>query len=335
MKTLIANTADVAAHQHPVQGGSETGGPRGRGWRSVGGVTGVCESLTVLRIPYFVVRRSAYKAAMYFCRHPTRRQSAYRYRHHVRLSARHARGQGSGHAQQDPAPLSQAALEQALAPTVRSLISTTRLPGTYLHHRSAVGEFSLSSDAVIPTFKWASHIKELIPEEELEAFNRRRVHDRRDDGVSRQSRSTKSGRSTRRAAVQQRIGDRFDLTLECIRRHYSEGESPLSGVLARYARFFDLFEDFRGYVEFFLLQDLVSNRLLCGEDLGAVRRLQGVADSHRCARVQRVQATPRSHSSRRETGGFWTLPDVRGLPPTARRVSAWQHQAKVHPKGVA
>ena len=54
-----------------------------------------------------------------------------------------------------------------------------------------------------------------------------------------------------------RIGDRFDLTLECIRRHYSEGDSPLSGMLARYARFFDLFGDFRGYVEFFLLQDLV------------------------------------------------------------------------------
>jgi len=46
--------------------------------------------------------------------------------------------------------------------------------------------------------------------------------------------------------------------MECIRRHYSEGASPLSGVLARYARFFDLFRDFRGYVEFFLLQDMVS-----------------------------------------------------------------------------
>jgi hypothetical protein len=40
-------------------------------------------------------------------------------------------------------------------------------PGNYLHHRSAMGEFSLSSDAVIPTFKWAPHIKELIPDGEL------------------------------------------------------------------------------------------------------------------------------------------------------------------------
>jgi hypothetical protein len=55
-----------------------------------------------------------------------------------------------------------------------------------------------------------------------------------------------------------RIRDRFDLTLECIRLHYLGQESPLSAVLARYANFFGLFECFRGYVEFFLLQDLVS-----------------------------------------------------------------------------
>ena len=46
--------------------------------------------------------------------------------------------------------------------------------------------------------------------------------------------------------------------MECIRRHYSNGKSPLSDVLTRYARFFDLFGSFRGYVEFFLLHDLVS-----------------------------------------------------------------------------
>ncbi|MEX2273324.1 MAG: hypothetical protein WD690_17770 [Vicinamibacterales bacterium] len=45
--------------------------------------------------------------------------------------------------------------------------------------------------------------------------------------------------------------------MECIRRHYNNDDSPLSSVLARYATFFDLFQDFRGYVDFFLLQDLV------------------------------------------------------------------------------
>ena len=57
-----------------------------------------------------------------------------------------------------------------------------------------------------------------------------------------------------------RIKDRFDLTVECIRRHYADEPSPLSDTLARYADFFALFEDFRGYVDFFLLQDMVTAR---------------------------------------------------------------------------
>lgn len=68
------------------------------------------------------------------------------------------------------------------------------------------------------------------------------------------------------------IADRFDLTLECIRRHYLRQASPLSDTLALYADFFDLFVDFRGYVDFFLLQDLVTN------DYGAIRFLLPFAD---------------------------------------------------------
>ena len=56
-----------------------------------------------------------------------------------------------------------------------------------------------------------------------------------------------------------KINDRFDLTLECIRRYYLRKDSPLQEVLLRYSDFFELFENFKGYVEFFLLQDLVSN----------------------------------------------------------------------------
>jgi hypothetical protein len=55
------------------------------------------------------------------------------------------------------------------------------------------------------------------------------------------------------------ISDRFDLTLECIRRHYVSEESPLEATLSRYAGFFALFGDFRGYVSFFLLDDLVTD----------------------------------------------------------------------------
>ena len=57
------------------------------------------------------------------------------------------------------------------------------------------------------------------------------------------------------------IRDRFDLTLECIRRHYAGVDSPLGDVLIRHADFFRLFEDFRGYVQHFLLHDLVDNEL--------------------------------------------------------------------------
>jgi hypothetical protein len=62
-----------------------------------------------------------------------------------------------------------------------------------------------------------------------------------------------------------RIRDRLDLTAECIRQHYLEGSSPLAGALSRYGDFFALVEDFGGYVDFFLLQDLVS------DDLSSVR----------------------------------------------------------------
>lgn len=55
-----------------------------------------------------------------------------------------------------------------------------------------------------------------------------------------------------------KIRDRFDLTLECIRRHYVGEQSPLSSVLGRYRDFFALFMNFDGYVEFFLLQDLLT-----------------------------------------------------------------------------
>ena len=55
-----------------------------------------------------------------------------------------------------------------------------------------------------------------------------------------------------------RIADRWDLTLECIRRHYAGEESPLSNVIESDKAFYDLFVDFKGYVDFFFMQDCVS-----------------------------------------------------------------------------
>ena len=58
-----------------------------------------------------------------------------------------------------------------------------------------------------------------------------------------------------------KIADRFDLTLECIRLHYQRLQHPLevsfNSPINRF--FFSLFKDFKGYVDFFLLQDLVDN----------------------------------------------------------------------------
>ena len=56
------------------------------------------------------------------------------------------------------------------------------------------------------------------------------------------------------------ICDRFDLTLECIRRFYRDEESPLSKTLTNYKDFFGLFIDFNGYVDFFHLQDFINQQ---------------------------------------------------------------------------
>ena len=56
------------------------------------------------------------------------------------------------------------------------------------------------------------------------------------------------------------ISDRFDLTLECIRLYYLGIDSPLFEHLKRYQSFFNMFVDFKGYVDFFLLQDLVDDQ---------------------------------------------------------------------------
>lgn len=57
------------------------------------------------------------------------------------------------------------------------------------------------------------------------------------------------------------IRDRFDLTLECIRRYYdvSDRESPLLDDIEKNRPFFDLFHDFKTYVDFFFLNDLVDD----------------------------------------------------------------------------
>jgi hypothetical protein len=59
------------------------------------------------------------------------------------------------------------------------------------------------------------------------------------------------------------IEDRFDLTLECIRLYYKGISNtlfnPLYDTLYRYKNYFDLFIDFKGFCEYFLLEDILLN----------------------------------------------------------------------------
>jgi hypothetical protein len=130
----------------------------------------------------------------------------------------------------------------------------------YLYHQSDLGEFFLSSDSAIHSFsKWASmaHIINQFKGGEIDEF---RSLSYTMGGMIIFPSNRIDGKSTINGArgFHPLIKDRIDLTLECIRRHYNNQTSPLAEALMRYADFFALFESFQGYVEFFLLQDLVA-----------------------------------------------------------------------------
>ena len=57
-----------------------------------------------------------------------------------------------------------------------------------------------------------------------------------------------------------RICDRWDLTLECIRRFYAGEPTPFDSALEKSRVFFESFVDFKGYVDFFLLHDCVDEK---------------------------------------------------------------------------
>ena len=133
-----------------------------------------------------------------------------------------------------------------------------------LHHKSELGEFVLSSDSIAHTYsniKSTTDIIKKIDAEELEKFvslcstiggyiifPSERINNQMTINGAR--------------GVNKKIRDRFDLTLECIRKYYKNEDSPLNETFERYKQFFNLFESFKGYVDFFLLQDLVTSDYL-------------------------------------------------------------------------
>lgn len=152
-------------------------------------------------------------------------------------------------------------------------------PIGYLKHRTSGGQdFWLSSDAVMPTFtRWTRP-------DVISVVSKATAHDRQEfydlsytiGGMMLfpAKQVDRMWTINQARGCHPRIADRMDLTLECIRRYYLGEDSPLGTVLRRYRDFFDLFETFGGYVEHFLLQDLVS-------DLGTVQYFLPCADFQR------------------------------------------------------
>lgn len=131
--------------------------------------------------------------------------------------------------------------------------------GCYLFHKSELGEFFLGSDAITHSYK--SHkrkqwIIEQIPNEVNELF---------EAGftigayiVFPNNRIAGKHTINQARGINSLIDDRFDLTLECIRLFYLGRDNPLYSTLLRYKEFFDLFGNFREYIHFFLLDDLID-----------------------------------------------------------------------------
>ena len=128
------------------------------------------------------------------------------------------------------------------------------------------GEFWLGSDSIIPTWSslgWTSRFApDLVAEIARDADDFYRLACTIGGYiVFPRNRVGQTGWTINQCrGMYSSIADRFDVTLECIRRHYSDPSAmnPLGERLTYYADFFALFRDFDTYVRFFLLDDLVD-----------------------------------------------------------------------------
>ena len=133
--------------------------------------------------------------------------------------------------------------------------------GSYLWHNSSLGEFSLGSDAITHSYKNHQRKKWLtsqIPEEVNELFNLGSTIGASIIFPNKQVERKNTINQAR--GTTKLIDDRFDLTLECIKRFYNNQTNPLQDTLHRYKSFFQLFSNFKGYINFFLLDDLVDEK---------------------------------------------------------------------------
>ena len=132
--------------------------------------------------------------------------------------------------------------------------------GSYLYHSSELGDFHFGSDAITHSYKNHKRKQWLItqiPNEVEELFSSGSTigayiifPNNRIDGKHTINQAR---------GVNSLIDDRFDLTLECIRLFYLGLTSPLYETLIRYKKFFYLFENFKEYINYFFLNDLVDD----------------------------------------------------------------------------
>lgn len=131
-----------------------------------------------------------------------------------------------------------------------------------LFHNSKLGEFVLSSDSIGHTYRSVKikSIKKIVDQIDTEKINSfysvcctiggyilfpaKEIDNKRTINCHR--------------GMHSKLKDRWDLSLECIRCFYNKKESPIKETLIRYSDFFNLFENFEGYVKHFHLQDMVS-----------------------------------------------------------------------------
>lgn len=136
---------------------------------------------------------------------------------------------------------------------------TDKKSGTYLYHKSGLGEYLLGSDAI--THSYRNHKRKTLLTQQIKDD----VQELFDTGSTigaytlfPNNRVDKQHTINQARGVNSLIDDRFDLTLECIRLFYAGQQSPLYDTFKRYKNFFDLFDNFKGYIDFFLLNDLVD-----------------------------------------------------------------------------
>lgn len=137
----------------------------------------------------------------------------------------------------------------------------TKISTCRLYHKSELGEFHLSSDRAVATFSRWKKLKHITTQISAERLRRFIDVANTIGGIIIWPSTQIDGLPTINASrgFNRKVCDRLDLTLECIRRYYLGQDSPLFDTIKRYESYFGLFENFKGYVNFFLFNENVSS----------------------------------------------------------------------------